>query len=54
MFEQKVANIVEHPKRPQQTTDRAITYFKEKKPDFTFVHLDYVDGAGHDHRHGTP
>jgi len=54
LFEPKVADIVEHPKGPEQTTERAITYFKQKQPDFTFVHLDHVDGAGHDHGHGTP
>jgi arylsulfatase A-like enzyme len=27
---------------------------KEKKPDFTFIHLNHVDSAGHDHGHGTP
>jgi predicted AlkP superfamily pyrophosphatase or phosphodiesterase len=26
---------------------------KEKKPEFTFIHLDHVDSVGHDYRHGT-
>jgi predicted AlkP superfamily pyrophosphatase or phosphodiesterase len=39
---------------PVQTTDRAIAYVKEKKPQLTFVHLDHVDHAGHDKGHGTP
>jgi predicted AlkP superfamily pyrophosphatase or phosphodiesterase len=42
------------PKGPEQTTDRAIAYLKQKQPEFTFIHLDHVDGAGHDHGHGTP
>ena len=54
LFEQKAADIVEHPKGPEQTTDRAIAYLKQKQPEFTFIHLDHVDGAGHDHGHGTP
>jgi predicted AlkP superfamily pyrophosphatase or phosphodiesterase len=54
LFEQKVADIVEHPKGPERTTDWAISYLKEKQPEFTFIHLDHVDGAGHDHGHGTP
>jgi hypothetical protein len=54
LFEPKVADVVEHPKGPEQTTDRAIAYLKEKQPEFTFIHLDHVDGAGHDHGHGTP
>jgi hypothetical protein len=30
LFEQKVADIVEHPKGSEQTTNLAITYLKEK------------------------
>jgi predicted AlkP superfamily pyrophosphatase or phosphodiesterase len=54
LFERKAADIVEHPKGPVQTTERAIAYLKEKKPEFTFIHLDHVDDAGHNHGHGTP
>lgn len=32
----------------------ASNYFKKKKPDFMFVHLDLVDHAGHHDGHGTP
>lgn len=35
------------------TTDATIAYIIEKKPTFTFVHLDDVDGAGHGTGHGT-
>ena len=34
-------------------TRMASNYFKRKKPDFMFVHLDYVDHAGHHDGHGT-
>ena len=54
LFERKAADIVEHPKGPVATTERAIAYLKEKKPEFTFIHLDHVDDAGHEHGHGTP
>jgi len=35
------------------TTQNAIDYIKEHKPDFTFIHLDHVDHAGHSEGHGT-
>jgi arylsulfatase A-like enzyme len=54
LFDRKAANIVEHPKGPVQTTERAVACLKEQQPDFMFIHLDHVDGAGHDHGHGTP
>jgi predicted AlkP superfamily pyrophosphatase or phosphodiesterase len=54
LFDRKAADIVEHPQGPVRTTERAISYLKEKRPEFTFIHLDHVDGAGHDHGHGTP
>lgn len=34
-------------------TRMATNYFKRKKPDFMFVHLDLVDHAGHHDGHGT-
>ena len=34
-------------------TRMASNYFKKKKPDFMFVHLDHVDHAGHHDGHGT-
>lgn len=34
-------------------TRMACNYFKKKKPDFMFVHLDHVDHAGHHDGHGT-
>ncbi|MEX0314892.1 MAG: alkaline phosphatase family protein [Allomuricauda sp.] len=36
------------------TTRDAITYIKKHTPDFTFVHLDHVDHAGHSMGHGSP
>jgi predicted AlkP superfamily pyrophosphatase or phosphodiesterase len=54
LFERDAADVVEHPKGPVETTERAVAYLKEKKPQFTFIHLDHVDHAGHTYGHGTP
>ncbi len=54
LVERGVADIVEHPKGAQATTDRAVTYLKAERPTLTFIHLDHVDDAGHTHGHGTP
>jgi hypothetical protein len=37
----------------QKTTDLAIKYIKNKKPVFTFIHLDHVDHEGHEFGHGS-
>jgi predicted AlkP superfamily pyrophosphatase or phosphodiesterase len=54
LFERAAADVVEHPQGPVKTTERAVAYLKEKRPHLTFVHLDHVDDAGHNHGHGTP
>jgi predicted AlkP superfamily pyrophosphatase or phosphodiesterase len=54
LFERTAADVVEHCKGPVQTTEHAIMYLKAKHPDFTFIHLDHVDDAGHTEGHGTP
>jgi predicted AlkP superfamily pyrophosphatase or phosphodiesterase len=36
------------------TATRAVTSIKVRKPDFLFMHLDEVDGAGHKYGHGSP
>lgn len=36
------------------TTKDAVAYLKKHKPEFTFIHLDHVDHAGHSMGHGTP
>ncbi|GGO65263.1 alkaline phosphatase family protein [Bowmanella pacifica] len=38
----------------QHTMALARTYLVEKQPEFLFIHLDEVDGAGHHHGHKTP
>jgi len=42
------------PKGEDATTDSVIHYLKNLKPQFTFVHLDHVDHAGHEYGHKTP
>ncbi len=54
LFERSAADVVENPAGPTNTMARAVAYFKEKKPSFTFIHLDLVDHAGHHFGHGTP
>ena len=36
-----------------QTTRSAVDHIIKEKPDFTFIHLDHVDHAGHAHGHKT-
>ena len=40
-------------KNENKTADEAVNYIIEKKPNFLFVHIDHVDGAGHKFGHGT-
>jgi len=54
LFERSAVNVIDHPVGPTNTVEHAIAYFKEKKPTFTFIHLDHVDHAGHTFGHGTP
>ena len=39
---------------PQAAANAAVRAFSEQAPIFTFVHLDHVDAAGHEHEHGSP
>ncbi len=41
---------------PDTTTMEAVSFIEASKPTYTFIHLDHVDGAGHDrnHGHGSP
>jgi len=36
-----------------ETIELAISYKKEEKPDFLFIHMDHIDHAGHQHGHGS-
>jgi predicted AlkP superfamily pyrophosphatase or phosphodiesterase len=54
LVEPGVADRLEHPEGPKATAEKAVAYLKAERPTLTFIHLDHVDGAGHDHGHGTP
>ncbi|WP_165228591.1 alkaline phosphatase family protein [Aquisphaera insulae] len=54
LVEKGVADVIENPKGPQATAERAAAYIKSERPTLAFVHLDHVDHAGHRHGHGTP
>lgn len=54
LFERDAVNIIEHPQGPTNTILRAVTCFQDHHPDFTFIHLDHVDDAGHSHGWKSP
>ena len=37
-----------------ETVQLAVTYIKNEKPDFLFIHMDHVDHTGHQDGHGSP
>ena len=53
-FEEAKVDYSISPSSEEETTDLSINFIKENKPDFTFIHIDHVDGAGHGKGHGTP
>lgn len=53
LFERDAVDRIDDAKGPEKTMAHAVAYLKEKKPTFTFVHLDHVDHAGHKYGHGT-
>ena len=54
LVEPGVTDVKEDLNGPVATAERAISYLKEKKPAFTFIHFDHVDHVGHEVGHGTP
>ncbi len=54
LVERGVADLMENPKGPAATVERAVAFLKERRPALTFIHLDHVDHAGHEHAHGSP
>lgn len=54
LLERKAFDVIEDTEGPINTTERAIEYFKEKKPTLTFIHLDHIDHAGHQHGYVSP
>lgn len=54
LFERASVEKIEDAKGPQEAVEHAVLHFKQVKPQFTFIHLDHVDHAGHKFGHGTP
>ena len=53
MFEKTAVDHDKNFETEEATTKEAVRYILESKPKFLFVHLDHVDGAGHESGHGT-
>jgi len=49
LFDRQAAEHAVHVLKSEETTKASVEYWKTKKPDFLFVHLDDVDHAGHEH-----
>lgn len=54
LFERTMVDVIENPKGPTNTVQRAVEFIKNRRPTSTFIHLDHVDHAGHEIGHGTP
>lgn len=54
LFEKGAPDIDANPLGPRATTDAAIDALRDGAPTLLFVHLDHVDGAGHQHGWHTP
>jgi predicted AlkP superfamily pyrophosphatase or phosphodiesterase len=53
LVEPKVADAMEHGASAADTVRRAIAWIRARRPALTFIHLDHVDHAGHEHGHGS-
>lgn len=53
LFEKDAVDFDEHPISEDETAVVASAYLTERHPNFTFVHFDHVDHAGHEFGHGT-
>jgi len=54
LFERNAPNIIQDSDGPLHAVESAVAYLKLKKPNFTFIHLDHVDHAGHSFGWGSP
>ncbi len=53
LFEKNAVDYNISPETEAETAALASRYIQEKKPHFTFIHLDHIDHAGHEFGHGT-
>jgi predicted AlkP superfamily pyrophosphatase or phosphodiesterase len=54
LVERESCDTVEDASGPDDAMNRAIGFIKDRRPTFTFVHLDHVDHAGHQSGWGSP
>lgn len=54
LVERDSCELVEDADGPDDAMRRAIGFIRQRKPTFTFVHLDHVDHAGHTYGWGSP
>lgn len=54
LFERAAVNRIVDADGPTNAVELAVEFLQTEAPLFTFIHLDHVDHAGHDHGHGTP
>ena len=48
LLEKKAPNVLRHEHGAARTTEAAIAYWKENRPELMFIHLDNVDHTGHE------
>ena len=53
LFEKSAVDYDIKAKTEDETADLACNYIKNKKPNFTFIHFNHVDHAGHEFGHGS-
>ncbi len=53
LFEKEAVDFDQNTSTEEETAVVASKFIIEKKPNFTFVHFDHVDHAGHEFGHGT-
>ncbi len=53
LFEKSAVDYDVSPETEEETASLASVYIDEKKPNFTFIHFDHIDHAGHEFGHGT-
>lgn len=54
LFHDAEVDYVAHGETEEETAKLAAAFLREQKPNYLFVHLDHVDGAGHHFGHGSP
>ena len=54
LFDHADPTYQKHVEGEVATAQHAVEYWKNDQPNFMFVHLDHVDGAGHGKGHGSP